>query len=356
MTEHEHMIGEVARCRLGLVALGVCLLLARASIYVDAHLHGILPLIVAHAAFAASALVAARRGTVSTYDAAVVAWLDGAFAIAVGIASGPAPSTIFTAHVGFAAASALACGRARHAAGTIMVAALTYGGRASWQDGVALGPLILAATGVATFGWMLVRLLGMRMRLDAARVEEAAAERRRLARYLHDSCAALLAAMDVRIEANRQRIDAGRTSEALADLAQLRARIGSEQREVRAVSRRLGDVAAAPVPPVEPATVDTRFSLDVRCEGSASVMEAVLAMLREAMLNVERHARAARAVMRVRTDGTEVRCDVVDDGVGCGNPAEAPWSIASRVRELEGSVQLRSDETGARLSISLPRS
>jgi signal transduction histidine kinase len=350
------MIGEVARCRLGLVALGVCLLLARASISVDAHLHGILPLLVAHAVFATTALVAARRGRVSTYDAAVVTWLDGAFAIAVGMASGPATATIFTAYVGFAAVAALACGRARHAAGTIVVAALTYGARTSWQDGVALGPLILAATGVATFGCMLVRLLGMRLRLAAMCAETATADRRQLARYLHDGCAALLAAIDVRIEANRQRIDAGRTSEALADLAQLRARLGDEQRQVRALSRRLGDVATQSAPPAEPATVDTRFSLDVRCEGSASVVEAVLAMLREAMLNVERHARAARAVMRVRADDAEVHCEVTDDGVGCGEGADPPWSIASRANELGGSVQLCSEHTGARLSISLPRS
>ena len=356
MTEHEHMIGEVARCRLGLVALGVCLLLARESVAVDARLNGSLPVIVAHAAFAVCALVAARRRLASRYDTAVVAWLDGAFAVAVGIAAGPGSSTIFTAYVAFAAVAALACGRARHAAGTIVVAALTYGARASWDDGIALGPLILAATGIATFGWMLVRLLSMRMRFDATSMQEAAAERMRLARYLHDGCAALLAAIDIRIEANRQRIEAGRASEALDDLAQLRARIGSEQREVRALSRRLGDVATRPALPVEPAAVDTQFTLDVRCEGSASVVEAVLAMLREAMLNVERHARAARAIMRVRTDGGEVRCDVVDDGVGCGTGADAPWSIASRVSELDGSVQLRSAETGARLSISLPRS
>jgi signal transduction histidine kinase len=238
----------------------------------------------------------------------------------------------------------------------MVVAAVTYATREAWQKGTVLGESVLAAIALAALGSLLVHLVGTRLRFAAVCRAEAAAERLRLARYLHDGCAALLAAIDVRIEVNRQRIDAGRTSEALEDLAQLRVRIGSEQRGVRALSRQLGDVAPRSLAQVEPATVDTRFSLDVRCEGSASVVETVLTILREAMLNVERHARAARAVIRVRTDGAEVLCEVTDDGVGCGTAVDAPWSIASRVSELGGSVQLRSEETGARLSIALPRS
>ncbi len=71
---------------------------------------------------------------------------------------------------------------------------------------------------------------------------------------------------------------------------------------------------------------------------------------------MRRHAHAHWALLRTRAEGTEVVITVDDDGVGFGTQAQPPWSITSRVHELNGLIRV-SDETesGAHVAIALPR-
>jgi signal transduction histidine kinase len=215
----------------------------------------------------------------------------------------------------------------------------------------------MRAACLVILGYLVVRLVQKRSRIDAAlRIHESAMQRQRLAREIHDGCAGLLAAIDVRLETDRELIQSARYGEASADLGFLRERVRSEQEELRAFSRRLANVgpSSAAVAP-GPETTATHYTLDVGCEGSADLLESVLAILRESIRNVEHHAHAASATLRVRVEGSDIVVDVVDDGVGFAPGAPAPWSIASRLAELGGLLKLGGDGPGAHLSISLPR-
>jgi signal transduction histidine kinase len=80
-----------------------------------------------------------------------------------------------------------------------------------------------------------------------------------------------------------------------------------------------------------------------------------LAITREALTNVERHAEAPSATIRVRSVAGEIRISVEDDGVGAGDNPPA-WTIASRVRDLAGRVAITAASAagGTRLAVVLP--
>jgi signal transduction histidine kinase len=80
----------------------------------------------------------------------------------------------------------------------------------------------------------------------------------------------------------------------------------------------------------------------------------VLGIAREGLVNVRRHAHATTARIDIRGDGSEVRIDIDDDGVGFSNDT-APWTIASRSRDIGGRLHIdRESGRGAHVSITLP--
>jgi len=163
-----------------------------------------------------------------------------------------------------------------------------------------------------------------------------------------------LRALDVQLEKNRTLIRGGRGAEALTDLARLRDTVQREQQDLRAFARRLADNDPSPTSSV-PGACATRFRLDLQCDGSADVVGHILAMAREALHNVERHAHAASATVRARANGTEISVDIQDDGVGFAADTRPPWTIASRVAQLGGLLRVRRVISGAHLSIVLPK-
>jgi signal transduction histidine kinase len=85
-------------------------------------------------------------------------------------------------------------------------------------------------------------------------------------------------------------------------------------------------------------------------------VERVFHILREGITNVERHARARSAFLRVQRSGSEVQISIDDDGVGFRDVAQRPWSIASRVEEVGGTLRvLQNGQPGAHLAITLPQ-
>jgi len=114
------------------------------------------------------------------------------------------------------------------------------------------------------------------------------------------------------------------------------------------------NVRSSPDASAHPASTP-RVRLDLQCDGSPDVVAQILAMSREALHNVERHARAASATVRARVVGTEITVEIEDDGVGFESDARPPWTIASRVAELGGLLRMRRGTVGAQLSISVPK-
>jgi signal transduction histidine kinase len=82
----------------------------------------------------------------------------------------------------------------------------------------------------------------------------------------------------------------------------------------------------------------------------AELADQVLAVLREAVSNVARHAHASRCTVRVDVGDTEVTVEVVDDGVGLPEQIARESGVRNsrrRARDLGGSLTLGpADEVG----------
>ena len=351
----ESMSLEIARCRvlLSMVALGVLLLNAWPDV-VTRGLDGALTIVAAHFVFAWTYLRIVSDPRMRLVPWIAGPWLDTAFAAALACATAGSRSPFF-AFTAFAIIAAAFDGHPRRALQVAFVCVAFYVGLVLLDQHAKTNLVVMRAVYLAILSYLVTRLALRRSRIEAdLRSVEAATQREHFAREIHDGCAQLLAALDVQLEANRTLIRGGRGAEALTDLARLRETVQREQQDLRAFARRLAENDPSPTSSV-PGACATRFRLDLQCEGSADVVTHLLAMVREALRNVERHAHAASATVRARTNGTEISVDIQDDGVGFAPDSRPPWTIASRVAELGGLLRVRRVISGAYLSISLPK-
>jgi signal transduction histidine kinase len=97
---------------------------------------------------------------------------------------------------------------------------------------------------------------------------------------------------------------------------------------------------------------------------TGQLAEEVLAVLREALTNVGKHAQATKVIVTV-TAGDELRVVVADDGVGVGDGDDGPAAERSgalglrnmrqRAERLEGGMEIgTSREGGTRLTWHVP--
>lgn len=212
-------------------------------------------------------------------------------------------------------------------------------------------PIYLAITGY------LVGYLGQqRLELqEQMRQLEVAEQRHRIARELHDGYAQALAGINLRLEAARRLLhgNGNATAEVLTDLTDLQESVKREFDDLRGYARSLAGVERPDSLGDEES--GTRLTLRAELSGPVALVEHVLGIAHEGLHNVRRHARARTAQIDIRADAAQVLIDIRDDGVGfCRNVT--PWSIASRVREIGGHLQIVSAaRQGAHLVISLPQ-
>ncbi|GAA4550671.1 MacS family sensor histidine kinase [Amycolatopsis samaneae] len=249
----------------------------------------------------------------------------------------------------------------------VAVAPLTAGARFGASGGVLAGLAVAVGTGFARmrFDLDVVRdgvllcasalLVGMaattarrsaEVLARALRTEAATAERERLARSIHDSVLQVLA---------RVRRRGGELGGEAADLARL---AGEQEIALRAL------VTTEPVKPSGRGTTDLRAALQLLATPSvqvsapagevelpAHVTEELVAVAREALSNVEKHAGPdAHAWVLLEDLGDEVVVSVRDDGPGIPDgrleSAAAQGhlgvleSIRGRARDLGGSAAL----------------
>jgi signal transduction histidine kinase len=99
------------------------------------------------------------------------------------------------------------------------------------------------------------------------------------------------------------------------------------------------------------------FSGPVDTDVSEALTEEVLAVLREALTNVGKHAQASQVVVTIAA-GEELRLVVADDGVGLGDGNAASLGLKNlrqRAERLGGGVELgTSREGGTRLTWHVP--
>jgi signal transduction histidine kinase len=194
----------------------------------------------------------------------------------------------------------------------------------------------------------------------ARAVEHAAeAERRRLARNLHDSVAQHLVALDLSLSSLGLQPPGSEAAGAILD--DMRASVAALHREIRTFSyllhppqlKRLG-LAVALTRFVE--AFGRRSGLaaetDIRGEPHPLPADLELALYRvaqEAVMNVHRHARAERLRVRLIQSSASVTLEVEDDGVGLadagpvGRPGEDGVGIPgmqTRLAQLGGALEL----------------
>jgi len=211
-------------------------------------------------------------------------------------------------------------------------------------------PVYLAITGY------LVGYLGQQrneLQDEIGRLEQAE-QRHRIARDLHDGFAQALAGINLRLEGCRRLLADQSAAATSADLAELQESVQREYDNLRSYMRSLAGLEATAVSGEEP--TPTRLLVSAHLSGSVELVDHVLQIAREGINNVRKHARARTATIKIEMEHSLVHIRIADDGVGFRDQAP-PWSIASRVKEIGGRLQiLGNQEGGACLSITLPQS
>lgn len=206
--------------------------------------------------------------------------------------------------------------------------------------------------------------LGAARRSEQERLLALQEERSVIARELHDSLAQALSYMKIQVSLlQRVLADPARAAQAGPILADLREGIGAAYRQLREllVSFRLG-LAADLATLIEDAVREygTRGGVEVAlevdlgpCLLSPNQEVHVLQIVREALSNMVRHARArsARVGLHGRADG-EVRLEVGDDGRGIGAPPADARNhhglsiMRERARSMGGEIEIGPDGAG----------
>ena len=313
-----------------------------------------LAVFVSHMVYSAAIFLVVDRGLASTRRIALLStWGDVLFGASIAFVTEGANSPFYV----FFAFAVLAAGFRSGLRPTLLVTVASVGLYLSLilvsrPEGVSfyiMRPAYLGITGYLV-GYLGERRLAVESRL---RELQAATQRERIARLLHDEYVQALAAVNVRLATCCELLRRGRGERALAELTELQAGVNREHDHLRAYIRSLIDREATPTP--RPHDRRTRFSVRAEFEGSLGVVEHALGIMLEGARNVGRHARASRATITVGTAGETISILIDDDGVGFPSGATAPWSIASRAAELGGAVRLSEPERpGGHVRVDLP--
>jgi len=186
---------------------------------------------------------------------------------------------------------------------------------------------------------------------------ENAAQRRRIARSLHDGHVQALAATNLRLAICRDLMKAGDATTALEEIDRLQKSIAREYDGVRSFVRSL---AAVPLPDAEhdddpPPATEMQCRVEASFRAGGSLTEQILQIMLEGVRNVRRHGAARSAELCVRARHGSIRMRIDDDGIGFPAGASAPWAMASRVEDLGGHIEIgRRDGDGAHVDIELP--
>lgn len=209
------------------------------------------------------------------------------------------------------------------------------------------------------------------------RARAGAAERRRIARELHDGVIRSLVGLETHVAALREEV-AARDPEVEEHLQGIQRALGDEAQAVRDVMQQIRPFEAGPGQFVSAlAHLVERFERDAGIEARfyghydgfvpPHTARELASTLQEALHNARRHAGASRVDVEFRADAHAWRLDVENNGRPLGflgrldlEELEArrlgPRAIKERIRGMGGELVIESSERGGvRLEISLPR-
>ena len=223
-----------------------------------------------------------------------------------------------------------------------------------------------------TFGIGLIEDITDRRRLLQRTVEVAEAERMELATDLHDGPIQRLTAAALSLDLLGNRLRRRGESQDAALAQQIRAEVAAEMTALRQMMAGLRppvmderglDAALRDCAQAVLGRVPTLFTLDSDLDDRRlppGVETAIYRLVREALTNVRKHARASHAHVRISTGDGTVGVEISDDGTGFDPRADTNGhvgllSMRERVESLGGTWSLIAGPgAGTRISAKLP--
>jgi two-component system, NarL family, sensor kinase len=201
-----------------------------------------------------------------------------------------------------------------------------------------------------------------------------AAERKRIARELHDETAQQLAVMQLSLPSLRQ--DDG-SPEAERAYSGIEAALGAVQGQLRTLSYilhppELGDGGIVEALRTFVAGFARRTGLHVEFIADTTcgrrfrdIEQALYRVTQEALANIVKHARANHAFVRLRKEPGQLILEIQDDGVGispalCSGAATSALGVGlpgmrGRIEALAGNFEIRRLPVGTLVSVRMPR-
>src|SRR3954470_5070220 len=201
------------------------------------------------------------------------------------------------------------------------------------------------------------------LQASRARIVEAGdTERRRLERNLHDGAQQRLVAVALQLRLIRARVDSDPASvKALALKAgdDLAAALDELRELARGIHPAVLDhgLAAALESLAARSTVLTTLTVDVTRPLPQPIELAAYFVASEALANVAKYAHATAVTLRVARNGTSVRVEIADNGVGGADAADGSGlrGLKDRVEALDGALRVASPPGGGTtVSAELP--
>ena len=217
----------------------------------------------------------------------------------------------------------------------------------------------------------LVKFKSQRRRSDTQILRAQEAERRRMARELHDSTSQLLVALEMELSHLKR---ARMPSEVDEVITECRKTVKEMQREIRAFSF----IAHPPTLTTNTLSValeslargfrarsgvNVDFSVSGVGRASSFVEAAIYRLAQEGLANIQRHSYARNAAVRLVGRDHYLHLMISDDGVGFDSSEGKGGTLmgvgvtgmAERVRELGGRFSIKRITKGTALRVSLPR-
>jgi signal transduction histidine kinase len=238
------------------------------------------------------------------------------------------------------------------------------------------GNLFDKARDIAAIAIERTRLIRELRRVSELVIDAQEAERRRIARELHDGVNQILSSAAFRIGMVEPQVPA-EAAEARAELSRVKALLTRGIDEIHRISEDLRPSeldALGLVPAIRSLCREfqrkTRLSLRFQCDAhprrlSGAVELTVYRIVQESLTNIEKHAGATRADVRLNWNEHQLDLGVEDNGCGIGGLAE--WNRSSRksgmgllnMRErtafLGGQFSIQSNEgVGTRIAVRIP--
>jgi signal transduction histidine kinase len=200
-------------------------------------------------------------------------------------------------------------------------------------------------------------------------------ERRRIARELHDSVGQTLAALAMNLSAVR--LDFERMTQTVHTLTDTENLVRDMSSEVRTISHLLhpplldeAGLQSALRWYVDGFSGRSRIHVDLDLPEDFGRLPresetAIFRVVQECLTNIHRHSESPTAKIRLRERGQEVIVEIADKGKGippekkedmssAGTPGVGIRGMRERIRQLGGSLEINSNDSGTVVTVHLP--